>query len=226
MELNKITILIIIPLATGLSSFHSYGQGFTAYNSNDQGTISYQIDPVEKAVKGTPYYSMEWNSGIIYFDDSTTVLLDHMNYNFQNDEIIFIINKENYIVPNKIKILGFKIGEQAFVGEELGSTYVFFQEIESGKNMTLLKRTVSGISRGEPAKGYIQATYDKYVNHDFYYVTSLTLEPLRINVKKPSTLLDQMKDKKELIDQYIKTKKLKLKKLSEQLLLVQYYNTL
>ena len=204
-------------------------QAFTRYNYASQaggGSLNFQIAPFNEDVEGSPYYVQEWKKGAIYNKDNTFTELDQLKYNVHIDELIFLYNGTEYIVPRKEQIKRFTLGDEEFIGAFDGAKYAFYKVIEPGDKMLVLKNYHCSISKGQPSKGYIPATKDQYVLKERVYVLKPGQSAVEINPKRGIQLLSSVHDKRSAIEEFIKTKKLKMKSLEDLREVVRHYNAL
>lgn len=217
----------IIICALYLLSGSTYGQAFTQYNFNQAGgSFNYRIEPFEEDMDGSPYYADEWRAGTVYLTNDTYVELEQLKYNVYLDEIVFLFKGKQYIIPNKTEISKLELGDETFIGAFSGKNdYSFFQVIDGNANFYLLKGYDCRVMKGEPSKGYTPGTKDRYVLKDDYYIKSALQNAIKINPRQGYDVLDYMDDdKRKEVNSYIKSNKLKMRKLEELAEVVRYYS--
>lgn len=221
------TTLLVASLTVG--THLACAQAFTRYNYASQaggGSLNFQIAPFNEDVEGSPYYVQEWKKGAIYNKDNTFTELGQLKYNVHIDELVFLHNGTEYIVPRKEQIKRFTLGDEEFIGAFDGATYSFYQVLEPGAFMMILQKSHCTIAKGEPSKGYIPATKDQYVLKKSIYVLRPGQDAMEINPKKGLKLVSYVHDKRTEIEAYIKANKLKMKNLEDLTAAVRHYNAL
>lgn len=219
-NLSALFILITIP---GL------GQAFTQYNFNQSGgSFRYQIEPEMEEIEGSPYYLDEWKPGQVYLSNNSYVELENIKYNVRLNEIVFRLKGQQYLFPDKSEIVRIKIGADTFISSITDKNeFSFFQVLEGNEQFYLLKKYKCLIRKGEPSKGYVPATNDKYVLEEDLYIKTLNREAVRINPRTGFEILNYVEDTmQEAIQNYIKSNKLKMKKTEDLAQVVQYLSVL
>jgi hypothetical protein len=175
-------------------------------------------------VEGSPYLSDDFSIAEIYLKDTTAFRMP-LRYNIYADVMEYKVNDAIYMIDKPHLINKIVIN---------GSNYVFIPFIEKGGYFEIL---ISGrcyllqrrIVKYKPAEGpkpiegvSIPA---KFVNEkDKFYIIVNSREYYEIiNLK---TLVTALSDKKESIDQYLKTQKIKNIKKENLIKIAAYYNSL
>lgn len=221
-------ILIISSIFWNVCSANS--QAFTNSNFSAPGqTINYAIAPFAENIDGSSYYNPEWQKGMIYFDDSATYNVDQLKYDVYHDELVFNKNGTAYLVPKKSHINRAVIGSEEFLVASHGKDkHSFFKVVERGDQISLVEKIDCTILKGEPSKGYIPATNDKFVLKDgnYYIRTTSDKKAFAINPKHGTDVLAYMTDKQGEVQSFITSNKLKMKNIDDLRKVIRYFNEL
>lgn len=212
-----------------LSSQALFAQAFTKYNFSSAAggaSLNYKLEPFPPEVDGSPYYQDDWQPGAIYNNDNTYTELTQLKYNVYIDELVFLHEGTQYIVPRKLKIERFTLGEEEFIGAYDGERYSFFKVYEPGKPAMLLKNYKCIVEKGEPSKGYIPATKDEFIVKEKIYVYKPGLDAMEILPRRGQEILPYLQDKRDELETYIKRNRLKMRKLEDLVEIVRYYDSL
>src|SRR5690606_20063323 len=117
------------------------------------------------------------------------------------DELIFRYQGQSYIVGEKAKIERLTIGDEEFKGAFDGKDYSFYKILVTG-DLMLLERSECRVKKGQPSKGYIAATPDKYQTTQSIYFIKPDNNAVEINPKKGMALLSYIPDKREEVEAY------------------------
>lgn len=224
---DTIKIACTILLFATLANHPLNGQGFTQYNPAALvgASVRYKINPTEEAIEGSPYYLDEWKPAVLYMRNNTYVKLSELKYNLHKNELIFRYQGQSYLVGEKTKIERLTIGDEEFKGAFDGRDYSFYKILLSGELM-LLERSECRIKKGQPSKGYIAATPDKYQTRKGIYIIKPDNNAVEINPKKGMALLSYIPDKRDVMEAYLKVNKMKMRTLEDLTNAVKYYNTI
>lgn len=228
MHWNKtIYMTILLPLMSFL--WHNLnGQGFTQYNPAALvgASVQYKINPAEDAIDGSPYYEDNWLPATIYLRNNTYVKVEKLKYNLYQNELIFLKDGQPYVVAEKAKVDKFTLGNENFKGAFDGKEYLFYKVIVPGKPLMLLEKSDCRIAKGQPSKGYVGATPDKYYTKKSIHIIKPDNNTVEINPKRATELLSYIPDKSADVESYIKMNKLKMRTLKDLIDVVNYYNSI
>lgn len=228
-RIKKLKLSIPV-MAMSMVVCNAYPQAFTSSNFSAPGqTINYAIAPFEENIEGSSYYNPDWQNGVIYFDDSAKYNIDQLKYDVYHDELIFNNKGTAYVVPKKSQIDRLTMGKQKFLGASHGKNgYSFFRVVEGGPEIALVEKSDCTILKGEPSKGYVPATNDKFVIKDgnYYIRTAPDKKAFAINPKHGIDILSYMKDKEGEVQSFITSNKLKMKNVDDLGKVIRYYNEL
>jgi hypothetical protein len=218
---------VITLIALSLTPDSGYAQTFTKTNYGAQGgSVFFKIDPMEEQRDGSPYFSDEWKSGSVYNSNRTFAELQQMKYNIEKDELIFLHEGQQYIVPGKHLIERFTLANEGFVKGFDGRNTSFYLVVQAGKQLSLVKKYTCHILKGSPSKGYIPATKDRYELKESYFLMRPNNDVLMINPRKGNSLLGLIDQRGEEVDAFIRTNKLKMNKVEDLSEVLKYYNSL
>jgi hypothetical protein len=179
---------------------------------------------------GSPYFNPYWVQGNVKFRNGSTKnaiilydeLKDYVFYQGENEELVqfempvyeFTIAAEDGTIAHFSK----------FAGNGKFPDEAFFQVLSDGK-VKLLKRNSKSVSEHKEELGSAVTKRDVVDNIDYF----LLIEGKVVKIKKDKkSILQTLNDgnKQQDLDNYITTNKLNLKKDSDLIKLMDYYNTL
>lgn len=228
-------LIIFSLIFFSISTLSCFPQAFTIANINALGD-QYMFEKSKMNtlggvaltdIEGSPYLSDEFISGEVIINDSILIENVPLRYNMYSDRMEFM-NAANQIleIDQSNKHYRFKIGSQTFVNRNYSNDGALhegiFERLNEGK-ISLYKKYRVELKEATKAIGFQEAQPNKFVrNEDEYYLGINNNTPVAAgNTKKLIALLEQFKPE---LEAYIKSEKLKLKKESDLIRLVQYCN--
>lgn len=195
-----------------------------------QGLLSDQMgNPVfEKRytnVKGSPYMLSDWATGSVKLRSGKTFDNMKLKYDQVADQVLFLSDNQKemtFAEPVSEFALEGKAFRRGYPAADGASTDAFYEVLAEGK-VSLLKRTSKKVI-DEPA--YNAASNVKSIRtNENYYLTVSNLELTKIKKDKKSVLGALPGNHAEL-EAFFKAERLDLKKETDMVKLVNYYNTL
>ncbi|WP_089355646.1 hypothetical protein [Ekhidna lutea] len=159
-------------------------------------TITYNLNPNEKNIDGTPFLFEEWKEVKIERVDGLNLLAPEAKYHVESEDLIAKIDDTQFLVDNKRQIKYFYIDDRKFLGSSFGQGYFgFFEVLVDTDKVIFLKKHICRVNRGKPSNGIIKATNDEYKWDVEYYVKKVeeNSKPLGLKVNKKSIILKSNK---------------------------------
>ncbi|MFY0600648.1 MAG: hypothetical protein JXR03_13330 [Cyclobacteriaceae bacterium] len=202
-----------------------FSQNYAEISNPNTGTIEVQtnIRNEKSATIGSPYLNKEWNSGVVHLKDGKVMEIEFLNFNVEKGLVSYMKNNVVYNSSQNLNVEKFQIGNQVFLSHTINSKAFFLQVLSQGEEITLLKKAICDFVAGQPSKGYIEATSDKYVHKAEYYVKKEGQEVIKIKAKKKE-IVALVGDKKDEVSDFISDNVLNLKNESELIQVFDYYN--
>lgn len=213
-------------LSTGALSICA-GQSYTDISksvSSGQNAIKYRIMPQEEDIEGSPFLMDDWLEANIMNKDSVGIKVDKFNYHTYSQALVFKKNNKIYTIPEKESIISFNLDERYFVGAYNASEYQFFEVLISGYLKLVLGKR-SFVIRGQPSKGYITGTKDRYEEIVSYYLMKDSTRKVE-QVKNRRKVLDYIGDQDGTLKKFMKEQNIKTNSAEDLIKLVRYYNSL
>ncbi len=173
-----------------------------------------------------------WHEGKVVLVEGDT-LKGLVKYDFQQNVVQFIVNKDKAIIFHARKVLFFEIFDETVhkyrrffaLPYSNMSNYkapVFFELLEEGK-MTLLSRDL--LEYRTYNTGFYGGSYSRLVQTDYYYLLrdDGTIEDFRGN---KNDLLSRMGNKERAVEKYIRENRLDFDDKFDRAKIVAYYNSL
>ncbi|WP_420578503.1 hypothetical protein [Ekhidna sp.] len=150
--------------------------------------MAYDIEAEEEKVEGSPYLYEDWKYFIIKRNNGAEFEAPYGNYHTYLNELIVRLDGKFHRLHDSRQIEYFEVDSVRFVNLSFeGSDEVTFAEqlVDSDK-IQVLKKYACIIKRGKPSQGIVEATQDKYIRYEEYYVRSKTDETkiCELKVKK------------------------------------------
>ncbi len=218
--------LIIISLL--LISINGFSQAFSQYNfGNFGGSLNFNLETTGEDIDGSPYVNDSWEAATIYYANDSQIELPETKFNTQSGDIIFNYENKAYRVPDKKTITNFLIGDRQFIGAfDDKNKYEFYELMQNGTRIALLKKYRCTILKGNPSKGYIEGTNSKYLLKEEFYVKGPNQNVVEIRPNKGIYILDHIQSHQGEVKFYIKENKLKMKTVEDLLQVIDYYNSI
>jgi hypothetical protein len=193
------------------------GQGFKI--SNNMGDV-----------EGTPFLFKEWKNGDVTLKNGEKYKIEKMNLDASRDQFVYTINDSLFEFSDNIREIRIYGDDHK---NDPGSDMIFRSDINSMaanfvQVLTMGKITIfcenSKKPEGENYTNGIVTNTRKYVLHSNYY--SL-VDNKAVPIKFSSSTLDNLtSDKKKQVEVFIKENKLKVKKESDFLKAINFYNSI
>lgn len=212
----------------GLLGFLSFVQAQNVYSLQDPVTSRSFSSSKYSDIRGTPFLIDKWINGSVTTTKGTYPSLE-LKYNVYDNTLVFNKDDESYemiddilsftLKPKANDPSGFLLFKKGITGADI-KTNQFLQVLAEGK-MNLYKLPVKQVSEmSEINAGVVQT----FANNAKYYIGKTgQLQFIKINKEE---VLNAVKDKQEQMESFIKDKKLNLKKESDVIDLLTYYNSL
>lgn len=155
-------------------------------------TISYNLDPNEREIDGSPYLYDDWKEVKIERVDGINVLAPDAKYHIESEELIAKFEDNVFMVDNKKMIKYFFIEDRMFLASSYGQGYFgFFEVLVNSPKVILLKKHICRIKRGRPSNGITDETKDEFVRDTEYYVKKEeeNSKPLILKITKKNIVL-------------------------------------
>ncbi len=244
MKINRITLTVLALLLAGsLSAQVSFNEGQGSFSLSTVNMEPNQVDVIDgvatmryensaASLHGSPYLYKEFRDGTMTALDGTVVPGLKYRYDIYGDKMQFILNGDTATIFKPLALSSIKLGNQKFVYEVfmLEADRVatgYFEVIEENEHMTVLfKREieleqdiyVSNYGGGGGTKEFKM----KQVNS--YYIKNQGSAALKINNKRD--FLEVIDDHQDQVRQYMKEKKLSVKKAKDLQAIASYYSSL
>jgi hypothetical protein len=187
------------------------------------------LDPNSKSyeykdIEGVPYLNADFIDGSIYSKDSTVFKLP-LRYNIYADEMEYQLKGSNYSIRNHQILNKVIIGETVFIYVPFIDNGGYFELVESGKCLLLIKSIVKYRPAESPkpiqAKS-IPARFER--NSDVFYFVINNSQSFKIKNKK--SIAEALQDQKLKIEDFINQEKIKKIEKENLIKIVKYYNSL
>jgi hypothetical protein len=222
MKLKLILQLIVLILINQLIFSQEYDKFLDAYYFNKLHRTEKQNSYSD--VEGSPYLSDVFSIAEIYLKDTTAFRMP-LRYNIYADAMEYKVNDAVYMIDNPHLINKIVLNGSNFVYLPFIEKGGYYEVLISGKCFLLQKRIV----KYKPAEGpkpiegvSIPAKFVKEKDK-FYFLMNSKESYEIINLK---TVVTALSDKKESIEQYLKTQKVKNIKKENLIKIAAYYNSL
>jgi hypothetical protein len=184
-------------------------------------------------VAGSPFFLDEWKFGTIVLNDNKKFTDVHLRLNLQTQEVHFLKPDKNELVTpvglvkeinlfdtvNNVPVV--YIFQRGFPAIDNQNVLNFYQVLGNGKIKFLESlRKVIHQEKNEYA-GTIEKEFRQY--EDFYFFTDNKIERIK---RDKAYVLSFMKDKNDLINDFVKRNKLSFKSTEDIKKIIDYYNSL
>jgi hypothetical protein len=177
-----------------------------------------------KDIDGSPFVQDNWVGGEIFFDEGKNYIMDSLKFDIHKDALLFLFERKEYYIPEKIKIDKFSIGELEFIHLDKPEEG-FYEIIMSRDKIELFKKYRCTLIEGKPYNGIVNGTNDKFKINSSYYARNGSGEIAKLVLTK-SRILSLMSDKQKEVSNFIKENKLKLKKEKDLISIFNFYISL
>ncbi len=208
--------------------FLSAAQAQNVYSLQDPVTSRNFSSSKYSDIRGTPFLVDKWINGSVTTTKGTYQSLE-LKYNVYDNTLIFNKDDESFemiddilsftLKPKANDPSGFLLFKKGISGADIKANQ-FVQVLVEG-NINLYKLPVKQVSEmSEINAGVVQT----FTNNAKYYIGKTgQLQFIKINKEE---VLNAVKDKQDQLESFIKSKKLSLKKESDVVELIAYYNSL
>jgi len=184
------------------------------------------VDPAYRGIEGSPYLNEEFTAGEVTLDDSIHFEKVPLRYNIYTGKMESL---------NKEVVIELELANRAYTFQFGGSLFTGLQYVAGDReNYGILELIADGTARlykklqiilkpSTKASGYSKAEPDRFVRLDDEYLIAIGQGQPEL-FRNASELIEKLESHKPGIQQYAKSKKLKLKSEKGLIQLVQYYN--
>ena len=218
--MHKLSLLLL--------SFNFSVSGFSQLDSMSHfGGIFVKPD---KEAEGSPLLFDSWRSGEITFASNQTFLIEKINLDASRGVFVYERNDSVYEFADKakeIKIYGqdHSNGAESDMIFRTGvypSASNFVQVLATGK-ITIFCEYKKKAEGEYSTNGFVTYTRKYELHSNYYSLINNIAKPIKLT---SSTLEDLVADKKDKLDAFIKENKLKVKKESDFLKAIKFYNSI
>lgn len=199
-------------------SLNSSSQSYTELSGGASPQIRYTLNTEVIKANESRYLNKNWKEGRIIYNDSTSHLLNQVNLDLTTNTFLFKDKNSIYTLPKQEKVSQILIGNDKFIRIPLKTDVNLFGKlIAENSTVSLVEYLQCKMLQGEPSKGFIKGTRDKYVVNSKYYLkkpdgrVSKKINFSRIH-KAVSSLFPEGKD---LIESFQRQEKIKLKDIGD-----------
>lgn len=228
---NVLRLLLGIVAISITSSFNAQAQGFDLPVDYTRNSIQGNNVKLAK-VTGSPYANENFVSGNVSIKDDSYFAL--LRYNAFNDEIqlkednnqIISLLKRNYI---KASIDGENYAIHSFIndGKPKQGYFIEVTNADTTTKAVLLKRQRKVLIAAQAAKSsYKKGSPARLLNEEVYYLKIGESPAKALRLTKKNVLSAFGESKNDELKSYVSQNKLKLKKESEIINLIAYYNSI
>ncbi len=185
------------------------------------------VNPTED-VEGSPYFKPEWQFGSAILNDKRFNDI-RLRLDLHTDEVHYLDsgNRELVLPKGLVKAVVWPTGHDStlfqcgFPAIDTRDANSFYLVLSSGKYWLLHSITKPISERKDQMSGETKKEFTTY--DDYYVYNGTTLQRVK---KDKASILSLLSDKKEKVDDFITTNKLKLKSMDDIKRIIDYYNTL
>ena len=183
----------------------------------------------QNGVKGSPYMMEEFVDGYVVTNNNFKYVDIPLRYNIYNDNIEFQRDDEILAFNNPSDYRVIAIGNHIFIYSEYASSNsnksTYFEVLNNNKKLLLLKRYGMELINPVASKGYVEAKPAEFKQNPVRYYLKVDGMPAQ-EIGNLNTTFLLFGDKKSAIEDLIKMEKLKLRKQSDLLRIVDFYNAM
>ena len=181
-------------------------------------------------VEGSAYNDSIYKTATFYYKDNQKIAECLSRYNGYSDEIEMMNSNGTFGSLKKVDFLRVNLNSKLFVVSSSpdfknGESGFFIEKVINEKCSLYFKESKSFIKAIPAKSGYHTATKSKFVDESNYYI-KFGNGALRKIPQSKSKLLKLFPDKRDNLKAYISENKIDLKKESDIIKLINYYNTL
>lgn len=194
-------------------------QGYVPRISFDGGKTIRNIGGVQREVEGSPFINEKWTKGVVYFVNGQSGEADKLNYDAIDKVLVTQRDGQEMLYSQPIKEFILKDGTKDRKFRKMNDN---FYEVLYDGNTKLLKLHTKAII--ETASYGSAQPINKIGDEAIFYVVgpNNTFE----QVKNDKALLAAVSAKQEAVKKYVKDSSLNLKKESDMVKLLTYYDSL
>lgn len=185
--------------------------------------------PVKKEIKGTPYLFDNWNNKSQIYIQDRVYDIPSFNYNIRSERFEAKFSEDSLLIinPRYIKkiVINNKVFKRYLDPEFERNSY--FEEIIDVNETTIVKKYIIKFQEGNLNPMTQQKiSPDKFLKNEQYYLKDNENELKLIKLKKSTILSLVQSDKRTIIKNYSKEKKLKFNKIDDVIRLLNFYKTI
>ncbi|QCR23641.1 hypothetical protein [Pontibacter sp. SGAir0037] len=184
-----------------------------------------------ESINGSPYLYDEWERAIIKFADGEIFQVEKLKYDQISNQLIFS-NKDGIAMAFIKPVVQFEFMSDSDDSKNnrkfkngypviLGGTEASYYEVLAEGKITLLKRSYKAIRE---EKSYNSATINKNIIENTNYFVYNTTDNKIMRFKKDSKGIMAILNNSKEAESYLKENKLDIKKDSDLIKLITYYN--
>tara|TARA_R110002050_G_scaffold18755_7_gene54450 strand:+ start:10357 stop:11073 length:717 start_codon:yes stop_codon:yes gene_type:complete len=203
----------------GISGANAYRELFKKLNYVDRSNI-----------EGSPYNDSIYKTATFYYKDNQKIAECLTRYNAYTDELEMMNTNGDIGVLQKVDFLRVSLNNKLYIAlnspnYKKGENRFFIEKVVHEK-YSLYYRESKSLKEGVPAKsGYHTATTSKFINNSEYYI-KFNNGPLDEAPLTKSKLLKKFPNHQKTLKTYFLDNNINLKKESDLINLVNYYNSL
>ncbi|WP_025666114.1 hypothetical protein [Aquimarina megaterium] len=180
---------------------------------------------IEKSIKGHKYYIEDYKIAEIYVDDRM-IHKYAVRYDAYHDQIEVVENDKKFVLSkeNKIRVV-LKDYEYGILLNKKGVEEYFVIFNKDKETSLVLKARKKIEDAKKPQSGFEKYRPPAFYRDYSYFIKNNSGDLKKVRLKKNS-ILAVLKDKKEELEKFASSKKLKFKKEADLIKIIDYYNTL
>jgi hypothetical protein len=175
-------------------------------------------------INGSPYLDREFQEGILFLNDTLAARLP-VRFNIYTNEIEYQMDGVVYTPGDRSAIKKAMVGRSVLVWSHIIGHGSYVEQLVAGKGSLFQKRSVQ-FKPEEPPKPIIGTSTPAEFVRDFdsYYFELSGSIP--IEIKSMNGLIEILSDKKDEMQRFIKSEKLRRMSKEHLIRVITYYNTL
>ncbi|WP_074408049.1 hypothetical protein [Aquimarina megaterium] len=222
--------VVVLGLFFHLFLFSQEVQVNTELNSDGTSTVlSAYAKPIvtnysEESITGSKYHEEEYMIAEVYLDNKK-IHKCAVRYDAYSDEIEVAANDKKYVLSKGEGIKTILKDYEYQRLDQKGNTGYFIIFNKNKETSLVLKAKKKIKEAVEPKSGFGNYVPPSFIKDYKYFIKNRAGDLTRIKLKKKD-VLGVLKDKKEELEKFAASKKLKFKKESDLVKIINYYNTL
>jgi hypothetical protein len=225
MKTAKAAVITLLLFSAMMTSGQRYDAFLDQYHFNK----NFESIPGKKTneypgVQGSPYLNSEFTQGYVLLKDSSAAIMP-LRYNIYANDMEYLVGDQYFAIGNPLSLKMVILEGAPFVYLMYDNGRGYFEVLASGKSSLLLKRSVEFKPEEGPKPIEGTITPARFVrNQDSYYIVKGISEPVHVSNMK--SLIHALGDKKQELEKYTDTEKLKRGSKENMIKVVEYYNSL